>query len=84
MRWIASRQVVAGYGEGLLERDRRHRNPANGRQGKRPAFGAAYVVGGIREFANVLVTPCWRSRQILEGIQCLERRRAPSQCGFGP
>ena len=51
-------------------------NPTNGRQGKRPAVGAAHVVGKIEEFVNVTNTRCWRFLQIAERFQSSERRRS--------
>jgi hypothetical protein len=54
-----------------------------GRQGKRPAFGAAHVVGKIEEFAHVTNTPCWRFRQIAERFQPSDRRRSRFDQGTG-
>lgn len=83
---IALQRVVEGFGGGLCVLDSRHRDPTNGRgrQGKRPALRAAYVVGWIREFVNILDTPCWRSPQFSERNQSSKRRRSPSQGDFGP
>src|SRR6185312_7455242 len=61
MSAIGGHRAVEGYGCGLCVRDSQHRNPTNGRQGKRPASGAAYVVGKIENFANISDTPYWRS-----------------------
>jgi len=52
MNAIGGHHAVEGYGGGLCVRDRLHRNPTNGRQGKRPAFGAPYVVGRIEQFTT--------------------------------
>ena len=54
---IGGNRAVEGCGGGLCGSDRQHRNPTNGRQGKRPAFGAAHVVGKIEEFTNVTNYP---------------------------
>ena len=51
------------------------RRPTHGRQGKRPAFGAAYVVGKIEEFTNAANTHCWRFLQIVQAFQGFARRR---------
>ena len=53
MRAIGGRRTVEGYGGSLCVMDGQHRNPTHGRQGKRPAVGAAHVVGKIEEFVNV-------------------------------
>jgi hypothetical protein len=58
--------------------------PTNGRQGKRPAFGAAHVVGWIREFADVTDTPCWRFRRFLQRIQGSKRHRPAESPDFPP
>ena len=42
--------ALEGCGGGLRVVEGRHRNPTHGRQGKRPALGAAHVVGKIEEF----------------------------------
>ena len=47
-----------------------------GRQGKRPAFGAAHVVGKTEEFTRVTNTPCWRFPPIVERFQSSDRRRS--------
>ena len=60
------------------------RRPTHGRQGKRPAFGAAYVVGKIEEFANATDTPCWRFPQIVQAFQGFERRRSDLPPGTPP
>lgn len=73
--------ALEGCGGGLLVVEGRHRNPTHGRgrQGKRPALGAAYVVGKIKEFVNAANTRCWRFLQIAQEFQCFERHRP----GFG-
>jgi len=62
----------------------RWRGTDHGRQGKRPAFGAAHVVGNIEEFVNANDTRCWRFSQIAERNQYSERHRPETHCGFGP
>ena len=81
---VVVQRVVEGYGVGWCVFDGRRRDPTNGRQGKRPALLAAYVVGWIREFVHIITTPCWRLRQFSERDQCSERRLSPSQGDFGP
>ena len=66
---------VAGSSAGLRVEQGLEGNTTNGRQGKRPASGAAYVVGCIGYFVHSLSTACWRSGQFLQGFQCPERRR---------
>ncbi|AGK59769.1 hypothetical protein HYPDE_40503 [Hyphomicrobium denitrificans 1NES1] len=51
------------------------RRPTHGRQGKRPALGAAYVVGKIEEFTDTRDTRCWRFLQIVQTFQGFARRR---------
>jgi|HubBroStandDraft_4_1064222.scaffolds.fasta_scaffold1118474_2 hypothetical protein len=75
--------VPGGCGGGLRVAERLHRNPTHGRQGKRPAFGAAYVVGKIKEFANVTNTRCRRFWQIVERFQSSVRRRSRFGQGAG-
>lgn len=58
MRAIGGHRAVEGGGGDLCVRDSQHRNPTNGRQGKRPTFGAAYMVETIENFANTTHTPC--------------------------
>jgi hypothetical protein len=67
-------QSVKGIGQ---------QHPVHGRQGKRPAFGAAQVVGKTEEFAHVTNTPCWRFRQIVERFQPSDRRRSRFDQGTG-
>ena len=83
MSAIGEHRAVVGCGGSLCVRDSQHRNPTNGRQGKRPAFGAAYVVGEIEEFANTTDTPCWRSRRFSQRNQSIKRRRSASHCDSG-
>jgi len=59
-------------------------NSTNGRQGKRPAVGAAHVVGRIEEFTNVANTRCWRFRQIVQAFQGFERHRSELPGGAAP
>lgn len=75
MSAIGGHRAVEGCGGGLRVRDSQHRNPTHGRQGKRPAFGAAHVVEKIEEFANVANTPCWRFLEIAQEFQYSERHR---------
>jgi hypothetical protein len=75
MSAIGGHHAVEGCGGGLCVRDSQHRNPTNGRQGKRPAFGTAYVVGKIAEFVNITDTPCWRSSHFSEQNQSSKRHR---------
>ena len=84
MSAIGGHHAVEGCGGGLCVRDSQHRNPTNGRQGKRPAFGAAYVVGKIDDFVNVTDTACWRSLRFSQRNQSTKRRRSASHCDFGP
>ncbi len=76
MTSLARHHAVEGFGEGLKVARRQSTNPTNGRQGKRPAVGAAHVVGKIEEFVNVTNTRCWRFLQIAERFQSSERRRS--------
>jgi hypothetical protein len=84
MRAIGGRRTVEGYGGSLCVMDGQHRNPTHGRQGKRPALGAAYVVGKIEDFANISDTICWRFLHFSQQLQCSKRRRSDSGRGFGP
>ena len=68
-------RALEGYGRDLRAAEGLHRNPTHGRQGKRPAFGAAYVVGKIEEFTDTRDTRCWRFLQIVQAFQRPERRR---------
>jgi len=84
MNAVGGHRAVEGCGGGLCVRDSRHRNPTNGRQGKRPAFGAAYVVGWIGNFVHVRDMPCWRSARFVQANQRPERRRTTTRPGFPP
>jgi hypothetical protein len=84
MSAIGGHRAVEGCGGSLCVRDSQHRNPTNGRQGKRPALGAAYVVGTIEEFANTTDTPCWRSLRFFQRNQSPQRRRCTTYRDFGP
>jgi len=75
--------ALEGCGGGLRVVEGRHRNPTHGRQGKRPAFGASYVVGTIDDFANTTDTARWRSRQFFQRNQSAQRRLSAPQCDFG-
>jgi len=83
MNAIGGHRAVEGYGGCLCVRNSLHRNPTNGRQGKRPASGAAYMVGKIEDFANANATPCWRSLRFSERNQSTKRRRSASHCDSG-
>ena len=61
MRAIGGHHAVEGCGGDLCVRDSQHRNPTNGRQGKSPASGAAYVVGKIGDFADALVFETYKA-----------------------
>ncbi len=76
--------ALEGCGGGLRVAEGRHRNPTHGRQGKRPAVGAAHVVGKIEEFVNITSTRCWRFVQIAERFQSSERRRPESPADIAP
>jgi hypothetical protein len=76
-------RLVARYSARLSAGEGVQRVPTNGRQGKRPAFGAAHVVGKTEEFAYVTNTPCWRFRQIVERFQSSDRRRSRMDQGRG-
>jgi hypothetical protein len=73
-----------GSFRGLRGSEGRRRDPTNGRQGKRPAFGAAYVVGWTGQFTDSTDTPCWRFSRFLQGNQCSKRRRTAEREGFRP
>ncbi len=77
-------RTLAGRGGGLRVAEGLHRNPTNGRQGKRPGYGAAHVVGKIEEFTNVTNTRCWRFLQIVQRFQSSERRRFDLRQGVMP
>jgi hypothetical protein len=82
MSAIGGLRAVEGCGSGLRVRDSQRRNPTHGRQGKRPAFGAAYVVGWIGEFGSTHDSPCWRFRQFSELNQDSKSHRCPDHMGF--
>ena len=84
MSALHSTKVTDGSIEGLQGAEHRRRQPTNGRQGKRPALRAAYVVGWISEFVHFIDTPRWRMRQFSERNQRSKRRRSPSRGDFGP
>jgi hypothetical protein len=84
MNAIGGHRAVEGCGGGLCVRGSQHRNPTNGWQGKRPAFGSAYVVGKIEDFANITGTHCWRFLHFSERIQWSKRRRSQLLRRFWP
>ena len=75
MSAIGGHRAVEGCGGNLGVRNGQHRNPIHGRQGKRPALGAAHVVGKIEKFTNATNTGCWRFLEIVQAFQGFERRR---------
>lgn len=75
-------QAVEGFVERLQTSDGQREELNHGRQGKRSAFGATYVVGWIGQFINLVNPHCWRSRRFAQGIQCPERRRIATCRGF--
>ena len=79
-----SDRALEGNGRGLRVSEGRHTDPAHGRQGKRPAFGTADVVGRIAEFTDANHTSCWRFFPFAERNQSSERRRSIRRRGFGP
>jgi hypothetical protein len=83
MSAIGGHRAVEGCGGKLGGRNGQHRNPTHGRQGKRPAFVAAYVVGKIDDFPHTTDTPCCRSRQFSQRNQSAQRRLSAPQCDFG-
>jgi hypothetical protein len=82
MSAIGGHRAVEGCGGNLGVRNGQHRNPTHGRQGKRPASGAAYVVGRIEDFAHTTDTPCWRFLYFSQRIQCSKRHRSDSARDF--
>jgi len=74
--------ALEGCGGGLRVVEGRHRNPTHGRQGKRPASGAAYMVGKIEDFANITDLPCWRSLRFSQRNQHTKRHRPAPDCDF--
>jgi hypothetical protein len=69
--------------EGLRGSECQRSTPANGRQGKRPAFGAAYMVGWIEQFAHTLEASCWRFHRFVQRNQSPKRHRAAESLDFG-
>jgi hypothetical protein len=84
MSALDGHRAVGSSGGGLDVKGSQHRNPTHGRQGKRPAFDAAYVVGKIEEFTSVTNTGCWRFLQIMQTFQGFDRRRAERSGGAAP
>ena len=76
--------ALGGCGGGLRVVEARQGNPTHGRQGKRRAFGAAYVAGKTEEFTDTRDTRCWRFLQIVETFQGFERRRSELPPGPTP
>ena len=79
-----SDRALEGNGRGLRVSEGRPIDPTDGRQGKRPAFGPADVVGRIAEFAGANGAPCWRFFQFAERNQSSQRRRSIRRRGFSP
>ena len=84
MRCRGVKRGLAGAGKEWTRGAGERRRPTHGRQGKRPAFGAAHVVGKIEEFANFTNIRCWRFHQIVQGFQSSERRRSDLLQGATP
>jgi hypothetical protein len=82
MTMLHSCRALESTVRGLRESEKRRRKANHGRQGKRPASGAAYVVGWIGEFSNTPDTPCWRFHQFSQPNQDLKRRRCADRLGF--
>lgn len=55
-----------------------------GWQGKRPASGAAQVVGWVGDFWRLVTSPCWRFIDFLQRFQDIERRRTGKSRSFRP
>ncbi len=60
------------------------RSHGRGRQGKRPAFGSAYVVGWIGQFDGIGDMPCWRFLRFVQANQRTERRHTTARPGLWP
>jgi hypothetical protein len=75
MSRLRFRRGVAGKRTRLDVGAEERRRPTHGLQGKRPAFGTAYVVGKIEGLTNGANTRCWRFRQIVQAFQGFARRR---------
>ena len=84
MTSLGRHHAVEGFGTGWRVEGSQPRNPTHGRQGKRPAVGAAHVVGRIEEFVNVTNTRCWRFLQIVQAFQGFERHRSELPGGAAP
>jgi hypothetical protein len=72
---IAPRRTLSQFLARPERRRRRRGGSDHGLQGKRPAFGATYMVRKIEEFTNATNTGCWRFLQIVQAFQGFERRR---------
>lgn len=83
MSSIGFHRFLAGCGTRLSVGGVMQGNPINGRQGKRPALGAAHVVGKIEELTDITNARCCRFRQIVERFQLSERRRPGDRQGTG-
>ncbi len=81
MSCLRSRRGVAGKRTRLDVGAGERRRPTHGRQGKRPSFGAAYVVGKIGEITDLVNTRRWRFRHIAQAFQGFERCRSEFPSG---
>ncbi len=79
-----SDRALECYGQELRVSEGRRMDTTHGRQGKRPAFGSAHVVGRIAELAAANNTHCWPFSKFPERNQSSERRRPATHRGFGP
>jgi hypothetical protein len=70
-------EIVGGSQGRQIER-------SHGRQGKRPAFGSAYVVGWIGQFDDIGDMPCWRFLRFVQANQRTERRHTTARPGLWP
>jgi hypothetical protein len=84
MSCLPSHRYLAVHRIGLRVDPEERRRPTHGRQGKRPALGAAHVVGKIEESTNATNTRCWRFLQIVQAFQGFERRRPELSAGAVP
>ena len=84
MSCVLSDRGVADKRTRLDVRAGERRRPTHRRQGKRPALGAAHVVGKVEKFTNATNTGCWRFLQIVQAFQGFERRRSDLRPGTPP
>jgi len=84
MSCVLSDRGVADKRTRLDVRAGERRRPTHRRQGKRPALGAAHVVGKVEKFTNGTNTGCWRFLQIVQAFQGFERRRSDLRPGTPP